>query len=279
MEFGFTSQVRLSKSITSRNRAGFLFFILLVVFLSQGTLGASLASAQGAGNSGSAGTEAVPGLTVISNPQGALVELKGVASLAGLSPVFFSQGIPGIYELRVSKTGYETYKTKVQISGDRVEQVDVRLDAKTRGKAAIRSLLWPGWGQFYASQKTKGAVLTVFALTAGATVALAEIDYQDKRDNFDNINATYQNAIQAGSSANLPDLRAQLNVAQTDAHDAESLRRAAFGGAIAVWTISFLDALFFFPEVEGPITVKNISIKPEGDLIGGYAGIKISAGF
>lgn len=220
-----------------------------------------------------------PGLTVTSNPAGALVELKGVAELAGLAPVFFSQGIPGRYELRVSKTGYETYNTTVQMSNERVEQVDVRLEPKTRGKAAIRSLLWPGWGQFYSGQKTKGAVMTTLALAAGASVVLAEIDYQNKKDDFDVFNAMYQDSLRSGSSTNLPALRSQLDNVQTDAHDAESLRRAAVGGAIAVWGISFLDALFFSPSGEGRITVNNVALTPESDILKGYTGFKLSARF
>ncbi len=151
-----------------------LFCALALDIVATPSLRAEKSQPDSSGSSAAtATTSSQPGLTVTSNPAGALVELKGVAQLAGLAPVFFSQGIPGRYELRVSKTGYETYHTTVQMSNERIEQVDVRLEPKTRGKAAIRSLLWPGWGQFYSGQKTKGAVMTTLALAAGATVVLA----------------------------------------------------------------------------------------------------------
>ncbi len=275
MDFRFIPNRNLQVSSSGR-------VILIAAIMFWGlTIGSAPAIGQDTTKKASESTSnvTVPGLTVTSNPEGALVELKGVAELAGLSPVYFSQGIPGRYKLKVSKTGYETYSTTIVISGDRVEQVDVRLDPKTRGKAAIRSLLLPGWGQFYSGQKTKGGVMTVLALSAGAAVVFAEIDYQDKRDNFDIVNDSYLNAVGSGSIENLSVLFRQVELAQADAHDAESTRRAAFGGAIAVWTISFLDALFFFPNSNGQVTTRKIVITPESDFIKGYAGLKASFSF
>lgn len=281
MEFGFTSpEVTPGPGAGRRPAPPLTLSARLIIPLAVTLLSFGSAMGQDTTKAPAGGvTSPEPGLTVISNPNGALVELKGVANLAGLSPVFFSQGIPGRYELRVSKTGYETYHTTVRISGDRVEQVDVRLDPKSRGKAAIRSLLWPGWGQFYSGQKTKGVVMTGLALVSGAAVFLAETDYQDKKDDFDVIQARYQDALTNGSSTILPVLRTRLEVAQADAYDAESLRRAAIGGAIAVWSIGFLDALFFFPDASGRITVRDVVITPESDLKTGYAGLRASISF
>ncbi len=282
MDFGFTLNSNSPRNLTLRAvlNGPPVFVLSLVLSLAIALLGVAPAMGQDkTQKTAGADTTPVPGLTVTCNPEGALVELTGVASLAGLSPVYFSQGIPGIYELKVSKTGYETYRRKVQISVDRVEQVDVRLDPKTRGKAAIRSLIWPGWGQSYAGQKGKGTFMRIVAVAAGATAVLAELSYQNKKDDFDVANASYQNALQNGSVEGLTVWRSRLEVAQTDAHDAESFRRAAVGGAIAVWAVSFLDALFFFPSADGQIAVKNISITPEGDFKAGYAGIKASFSF
>ena len=199
-------------------------------------------------------TGAEAGLTVVSDPPGALVTLTGAAQLTGVSPVFFSQGIPGIYTLHVSKEGYETYTSKVAISMDKAATVRVTLKPRTRTKAAIRSLIWPGWGQFYSDRKTKGWVFTSLAVLAGGALIAAEKNYQDKRDEFDLVNDAFNRARVGGDIQQIDELRPRLFAAQADAYDAETIRWAAVGALGGVWAINFLDALFFLPSRGDEIT-------------------------
>ena len=57
-----------------------------------------------------------------------------------------------------------------------------------------------------------------------------------------------------------------LTKQQEKAYDAENDRRFAIGSVIAVWSLSVLDALFFFPEEKGSFTVKGLSVTPQADM-------------
>ncbi|HSH00838.1 MAG TPA: PEGA domain-containing protein, partial [candidate division Zixibacteria bacterium] len=217
-----------------------------------------------------------PGLTVTSDPPGALVTLTGAARLTGVAPVFFSQGIPGLYQLEVSRHGYETYRSQVTISLDRATQVNVKLTPRSRGKAALRSLILPGWGQFYTKQKAKGWILTSLAITASGVLIAAEVNYQDKRDEFDEVDAAFRRAQVGGTSADIEELRPRLFAAQADAYDAETLRWTAAGAVAAVWAVSFLDALLFFPDARGDINSQRLSIEPSFDPLSARSGMALS---
>lgn len=221
----------------------------------------------------------IPGVTVNTDPPGALVTLSGAATLSGLSPVFFSQGIPGIYDLKVSRRGYESYHSKLVISANQSSVFSVRLKAKTRIKAAIRSMFWPGWGQFYSGHSRKGLILSGLTLAAGAAVVIAEVNYQTKRDAFDVVNESYQRARSAGSYEDLLELQPQLAVVQADAYDAETYRLLALGSAVTVWSIGVLDALLFSSDGDSKLAAYGMKVVPETNPTLGYTGLSLVKSF
>lgn len=239
----------------------------------------ALAQQNGAGDSGSGVAIVESGLTVASNPPGALVKLNGASTLVGLAPVFFGQGLPGFYNLEVSSPGFETYRSTVTVTNTTVTDVQVNLKRRTRGKAALRSLLWPGWGQLYSEQPTKGAVMSGLAIIAGVSLAVAETNYQDKREVYDLAYGDLLDAQVAGSLDDLAPLQLRVNDAQAEAYDAESYRRAAIGATIAVWSVSFLDALLFFPEAKSSAATRALTLNPEIDPLAGKSGLSLSLRF
>jgi hypothetical protein len=154
-------------------------------------------------------------------------------------------------------------------------------------------MFWPGWGQFYSEQPTKGALMTTLAIAAGVSLAIAETRYQDKRDMYDLAYSNLAVAQAAGSLSELRPLELTLNAARSDAYDAENYRRAAIGATVAVWALSFLDALLFFPETkESPATRSlsstspssqpggaSLSLEPEFDPLAGKSGLSLSYRF
>jgi hypothetical protein len=206
------------------------------------------------------------GFTVDSNPPGALVTIDGALILTGVTPVLFNQGLDGKFKIRVEKHGYESYKSSVFLQSGKATTLNIRLKAKTRFKAASRSLLIPGWGQMYGGQKFKGVMFLLLTAGGVASYLIADADFDDKQDEYDRLNDDYRNA---GTYAEKERLYPMLSAAKKDAYDAENLRRITIGATIGIWGLSLLDALLFFPEERGSFLVDQISIEPDLEQGGG----------
>lgn len=212
--------------------------------------------------------EAGGNITVISNPPGAEVTLEGDLTVSGITPATFNQTLIGDYRLKISRYGYENYRTKLMIDPSKPLQFDVTLSRKTKFKAAIRSMVIPGWGQRYGNQKVKGYFFSLLALGSVTGFVIANDDFRSKRDLYDDRLAEYDDLAESGTYEQLAAFKPKLDAAQEDAYDAETLRRIAIGAVIGAWSISVLDAIFFFPEEKGTFSVKGLSITPEAGTDG-----------
>jgi len=211
-------------------------------------------------------------VTVVSDPPGAEVTLDGAVTVSGVTPAIFNQTLIGDYRLKISRHGYENYKTRLVIDPSKPMQFDVTLSRKTKFKAAIRSMVIPGWGQRYGDQKTKGYIFSFLAVGSVTAFLIADDDFRAKRDRYDDRLAEYDALKESGTYEQLAAFKPSLDQAQEDAYDAETWRRAAVGAVIGAWSISLLDAIFFFPEEHGTFSVKGLTIAPEA----GADGVNLS---
>jgi hypothetical protein len=216
-------------------------------------------------------------LTVTTNPQGAEVILEGDVILSGVSPVRFRQMIVGKYNLIVKKAGYETYCKQISVDPFTPTEIDVRLKSKTKSKALTRSLLIPGWGQRYGDRKAKGNIFTILTIGAAATFAYAELDYQDKKDEFELKQTEYDEIISNGTIEELNDFYPGFVISRDDAYDAETFRRASFVTLAGVYAINLIDILFFFPDDRDAISIKGLSVSPQ--ISPDTHGMKLSVKF
>ena len=216
-------------------------------------------------------------LVVRTAPEGAQVTLTGEVVIAGVTPAVFEQTLIGDYRLEIKKYGFETYRTRVVLDPGKVTEVDVRLSPKTRFKAAARSLVVPGWGQRYASKKTKGFLFTALAVGSVVGYLIADSDFDDKQDAYLEKRDEYDEASRSGTYQELLRLHAELSDLRADAYDAENWRRVSAGVAIGVWSLNLLDVLFFFPEERGTFSVKGIALSPSTDPA--MMGLSLSVGF
>jgi len=217
-------------------------------------------------------------VTVITEPAGAEVRLTGESEVTGVTPVVFAFPLVGKYRLSVTLNGYETYKTNLVLDPSKETVVNVSLVPKTRIKAAIRSVFIPGWGQYYSGEKTKGLAFTLIAAASVAGYFIADNDFDNKLDRFNTSLSAFDRAEQSGAGFDrLETLRSDLRATQIDAFDAETIRRISIGTVVGAWSLSVLDALFFFPEQRGTIVVKGIAVKPDYSI--DQVGITLSKRF
>jgi len=203
---------------------------------------------------------------VVTTPPGAEVVLKGEASVSGLSPVTFSYPLTGEYSLIVQKYGYEDYKTRLILDPAHPQQLSVELSPKTGFKAALRSIIIPGWGQRYEDRKTKGFMFSVLFVGAGLILLDNENKFQDREDAYLARLAEYDVAVSRGASIDeLTGYHAALVDAQQHAYDAEDNRRISAGVVAGIWGLNVLDALLFAPKERATFSIKGIAVAPSAD--------------
>jgi len=203
------------------------------------------------------------GLTVVTTPPGAEVVVQGEAKVAGLSPVTFDYSLAGEYSLIVKKFGYEDYHTHLILNPAQPQQISVELSPKTGVKAAMRSMIVPGWGQRYVDRKTKGFIFSLLFVGAGLVYLDRENEFQDLEDAYLARLEDYDAAL--GRGASIDELRhyhSSLVSAQQDAYDAEDDRRIAVGVVAGIWGLNVLDALLFTPKERAGFSIKGIALAP-----------------
>lgn len=205
-------------------------------------LGIFLLSTAGSGNAQDNGAN---GTKISTNPRGATVEIAGEYTLIGRAPYTILQPLAGPYRIKATLRGYEDYTADHLFRPGSSERLSIRLTRKTRLRSAVRSLFFPGWGQFYADQKWKGLFIGAIELGSLGYLLIADSNYQNAVDAY---NRALDNFNLNGKNAELHDiLLANLNAAQAKADDKYEIRRRSIIFAASVYVYNVLDALIFFP--------------------------------
>ncbi len=215
--------------------------------------------------SATARSQTSPVVSVTSKPSGATVILSGDYTVAGITPTSFSQNLVGLYRITAHHEGYETYHSTVVLSGREAVALDIKMVAKTRVRAAMRSLVFPGWGQDYVGSKTKGALLTIGTLAAAATTGIMHLRYESRRHDFDDYNAIYN---KTRSVEEREKMLAKHYALQKDAYGAEHDRNIVLGVLAGIWAYNLLDAILFFPDYGLSVSGTNLGLYPDSNLKG-----------
>ncbi len=206
-----------------------------------------------------------PVINVTSNPSGATVVLSGDYTVAGVTPTRFSQNLLGLYRIAAHHEGYETYHSTIMLSGREAVSLDIKMVAKTRARAAIRSLVLPGWGQQYVGSRTKGTLLTIGTLAAATASGIMHLRYESRRHDYDDFNDLYH---QTRSVEDKEQMLAKHYALQKDAYDAERDRNVVLGVLAGIWVYNVLDAILFFPDYGMSVSGTSLGLYPDRDLQG-----------
>jgi Family of unknown function (DUF5683)/PEGA domain len=206
-----------------------------------------------------------PIVSITSKPSGATVVLSGDYTVAGVTPTTFSQNLLGLYRIAAHHEGYETYHSTVVFSGREAVALDIKMVPKTRLRAAMRSLVVPGWGQRYADSKTKGALLTIGTLATAALTGIMHLRYDSRRNDYNDFNATY---LQTRSVEQREQMLAKRYALQKDAYDAERDRNTVAAVLAGIWAYNLLDAILFFPDYGLSVSGTKLGLYPDPDLKG-----------
>ena len=213
---------------------------------------------------------------ILSRPTGAIVYFEGEYGLAGRAPYTIAHHLKGYYKIRARKWGYEDWSGEFLFTGRGNEKLSIKLPPKTRAKAFLRSMLFPGWGQAYSDQKVKGALIASAQLTALGIFIYHNVKYNNALDDF---NAASNALRQANNAQDRATLAAALSVAQTGLDSRFEKRRRAALIAGTIYVYNLLDVLLFFPNYHHDGADINMNLALPTDPAASGAMINIQAKF
>ncbi len=202
----------------------------------------------------------VRGFLIDSQPQGATVHIEN--EIIGKTPYWFPYELSGRYKIWAEKRGYENWSRSIEFGKRPLNSISFSLSAKDRRKAALRSMLIPGWGQFYSEQKTKGKAFLTLQVAALVSAGFAQSNYNRRVEDYNHSVDEYQRLSR--SFATEPEAWNDVSRAHNELDNARHFRQVLFFSAVAVYAANVLDAFFLFPDNLLQIEILGLPLaKPE----------------
>ena len=184
---------------------------------------------------------------IISAPSQTTIQLRGAYIFIGKTPFTVAQNLTGPYKLIAAKRGFEKQEMEVYFNQHENRTITLTMHPLSRGKAFLRSLALPGWGQSYKGAPSRG--LFFRGLVFGAGVGMA-VTYSKYHTDLNDVKQAREKYLQA--------LNNSFIEAQTAWNDWQSQHRQAQNSynrynrarviTTALWTLNVLDVLFMFPD-------------------------------
>lgn len=201
----------------------------------------------------------VGSLTVMSRPGGAAVRITGDQSVVGRTPFTLDRGLVGRYVITGSEIGYERWRRAITLDGASADTIWMTLSEKNAAMAGLRSMIIPGWGQFYDDHPGRGSIFLGAAILAGAGYVFADLRVNDRVEDL--------------SAATTP---AEVERATERLEDARDVRKYVLIAGGAVWGLSVIDAIISVPRPVGPVLL-GARIAPALRVVrGGDPGVEVT---
>jgi hypothetical protein len=148
----------------------------------------------------------------------------------------------GNSKLFVKAPKYMGSKESFSVNNTEAIDLSIKLLPKSKNKAILNSLLFPGYGQYYYESKTKALLFSITAASLTALLTSTYTTYQDDNSLVSQYQLDYQNATTTG------DIESTWQIYQNQANQVNDLQAQLliYGGALgATWIINIVDALLF----------------------------------
>jgi hypothetical protein len=207
-------------------------------------------------------------LIVKSDPPGVMIYFEGENGFVGVTPLTLKSRLIGNYKITAVKSGFESNKLEYFFKGTEKGTMRIKLSPRTRFKAGIRSLVFPGWGQRYSERKWTGILFSLTQLGVGIYTYDTHRKYEKALKDYHNALKDYENL----KEYELHDTYYAILVDRhTKAEDVFEKRQTWLFISGGLWIYNFLDSIFFFPSFEKGIfdkSVPGISANFQNDNIG-----------
>ena len=183
-------------------------------------------------------------ITIESNPSGALVYLKGEYQFMGRTPFLLPYPLFGKYKIQANRRGYYSVNSEHTFSGESGNIMLLKLSPRTPSKALARSLVFPGWGQYYSGRRMVGTFFMGATAAAFVTLTIKQNQYADAQDDYKTARASFN---RGGSFAEEQAAYTRLQVALDKLESTENARNTSRYIAAGVWILNAVESVLFFP--------------------------------
>lgn len=187
-----------------------------------------------------------------SSPLGATVQLSGLYSIVGRTPFLIPYPLEGRYKIKATKEGYESETSHINFFGNSESSIFIKLKPRTRIKAAMRSLVFPGWGQLYSGDKVRGAILGAASIGLIGWTLFAHNDYNTSQNALDRAVENLSPDSPNRNFDSFENMQNKLAAAQDDF----DFRKTMLLITASFWAYNLIDSLIFFSSPAGRIEIK-----------------------
>ena len=191
------------------------------------------------------GQEVTGSLTILSRPPGAACRITGDRMVTGRTPLTLARGLSGRYHVLALEPGFEPWQRDIVVDGVSPDTVWMKLRPKRAYKAGLKSLVIPGWGQFYSHRGGAGTFFLVTGLAAAGGTLTAHILYRDR--------------LKEVAAAKTQEMWEFTSERADNAYDARQWLAAASAG---IWAVNLIDATWFFPKFENSPMQVGLELAP-----------------
>jgi len=133
--------------------------------------------------------------------------------------------------------------------------------AAERTEDVIKSVVFPGWGQFSTGRYTRGTVMMGTALVSLAAISGLTMQYNRHVDSYEDASRGYTQAAYIGDAV---EYYSEMTDSWNDAEDVYKYRNIAIGVVAGMYVWSILD-ITFGPEASIPPVA--MELRPDGFMI------------
>jgi TolB-like protein len=187
------------------------------------------------------------------------IQPAGAAVFVDDQPVTISPGknfkVPyGIHQIKVKKHGFYTHKSDFNLSKSSVQNLDVKLLMKSKGKARLVSTFIPGSGQMYCGTYGKGVII------AGITAGLVYSTYYFNAEfgqSWDQFNVDLANYRKATTAAEIERTRRIKDDSYALALKNRNITLYSMGALGLVWLYNIWDSGHNFKNISRNVEISS----------------------
>jgi hypothetical protein len=141
----------------------------------------------------------------------------------------------------------------------------------------MRSAVFPGWGQAYADQRTKGFLISLVQFSAVGFSVYENFRYNDALNDYRAALKRFQ--AQQNTQDGQDDLIAQVTATKADLDDAYERRKRWLIITGSIYLYNLIDAAFFFPSYHRGDLDVSVTLEPQPSPSGAAIGLNVNAKF
>ncbi len=135
-------------------------------------------------------------------------------------------------------------------------------EPKSRMEAALKSMAWPGWGDF-PERRTSGIVMGAIQLTALAVLAVSELDYRGKLHDYEDLREKYGDAENFSTYSEYKNQRELMISSYEKSLDSRDMRNVIlFSAIVGVRILGALESGIFAPRISSEEYSEDYSFAP-----------------